>query len=102
MFIVHVHVLVKPNRLSDFITATMENAQNSILEPGVVRFDFLQEADHPEKFLLVEIYRTQDDTVKHKETAHYRKWRDQVMDMMAEPRKGVPYHNLFPGDGKLK
>ena len=96
MLIVHVFVHVKPESLDAFIAATLENARNSIREPGVVRFDVVQQEDDPTRFLLIEIYRTAADPARHKETAHYAMWRDAVEPMMAEPRRSVKYRALFP------
>ncbi|WP_322806586.1 antibiotic biosynthesis monooxygenase [Thermanaerothrix sp.] len=98
MHIVLVHVHVKESRLDDFIQATLENAHHSVQEPGIVRFDVLQQAEDPTRFVLVEVYRQPEDQVKHRETAHYQKWRDAVAEMMAEPRQGIRYINLFPSD----
>jgi len=98
MYIVHVHIRVKEDNIEAFINATLENAKNSVKEPGIARFDVIQELEDPSRFLLVEVYRTVEDSVKHKETAHYAQWRDIVADMMAEPRKGIKYNNLFPED----
>src|SRR6187397_1008015 len=96
MLIVHVSVHVKPDAVDAFATATLANARSSVQEPGVVRFDVIQQDDDPTRFLLVEIYRTPADPARHKETAHYLTWRDAVESMMAEPRRGVKYHALFP------
>lgn len=98
MLIVHVFVNVKPEQVEAFRTASLENARNSIQEPGIARFDVLQEQDDPTRFVLVEIYRTSEDPGKHKETAHYQKWRDTVADMMAEPRTSIKYTNVFPDE----
>ena len=98
MLIVHVHVRVKPGFIDAFKTATIENARNSVQEPGIARFDLVQQSDDPAQFLLVEAYRTPDASAQHKETAHYQKWRDAVAAMMAEPRTSVKYANLFPDD----
>ena len=98
MFIVHVFVHVKPDRIEDFRAATLENARNSINEPGIARFDVIQQQDDPARFVLVEVYRTADAPAKHKETAHYQKWRDTVADMMAEPRTSIKYNNVFPDE----
>jgi (4S)-4-hydroxy-5-phosphonooxypentane-2,3-dione isomerase len=87
---------VKPETVDPFISATLENARNSIREPGVVRFDVVQQEDDPTRFLLIEIYRTAADPPSHKETAHYATWRDAVEPMMAEPRRSVKYRALFP------
>ena len=96
MLIVHVFVHVKPESVDAFAAATLENARNSIREPGVVRFDVVQQEDDPTRFLLIEIYRTLQDPARHKETAHYATWRDTVEPMMAEPRRSVKYRALFP------
>ena len=98
MFIVHVHVHVKSGREEDFKAASVENAKNSFQEPGVARFDVIQQQDDPARFILVEVYRTPEDAARHKETAHYAQWRDTVADMMAEPRQGIKHDNIWPGD----
>ena len=98
MIIVHVHVKVKPEFVEAFKAATVENASQSIHETGIARFDVLQQSDDPNKFILVEVYRTAADPVQHKQTAHYAKWRDTVAPMMDAPRAGVTYANLFPDD----
>ncbi len=95
MFIVNVFVRVKPEHIESFQAATLENARNSMQEPGIARFDVLQQQDDPSRFVLVEVYRTSQDPAKHKETAHYQKWRDTVADMMAEPRSSIKYTNVF-------
>jgi autoinducer 2-degrading protein len=96
MLIVHVFVHVTPESVDAFRVATVENARNSVKEPGVVRFDVIQQDDDPTQFVLVEIYRTDDDPARHKETAHYAVWRDTVASMMAEPRRSVKYREVFP------
>jgi|SRR6185369_732366 quinol monooxygenase YgiN len=96
MLIVHVFVHVTPESVDAFRAATVENARNSVKEPGVVRFDVIQQDDDPTQFVLVEIYRTDDDPARHKETAHYAVWRDTVASMMAEPRRSVKYREVFP------
>lgn len=98
MLIVHVFVHVKPQNIDDFKAASIQNARESVKEPGVARFDVLQQQDDPARFVLVEVYRTSDDPSRHKETAHYQKWRDTVADMMAEPRSAVKYTNIFPDE----
>lgn len=99
MFIVHVHVNVKPEFVDDFIEATIENARNSLREPGIARFDVVQVLEDATQFVLVEVYRTPDDPAKHKETAHYNAWREKVARMMAEPRRSVKYANISPDEG---
>ncbi len=98
MLIVHVHIHVRPEAVVAFIAATRENAQNSVREPGIARFDVVQQADDPTRFILVEVYRTVEAAALHKETAHYAKWRDTVASMMAEPRTSVKLKNIFPSD----
>ncbi len=98
MVIVHVHVNVKSQFIEAFKEATIENASNSIKEPGVARFDVIQEADDPTKFILVEVYKTIEAATAHKETAHYARWRDTVGEMMSEPRQGIKFTNIFPED----
>lgn len=98
MLIVHVHVHVKPEFVEAFSQATIENANLSLQEPGFARFDVIRQADDPTRFVLVEVYRRPEAPAQHKETAHYRKWRDTVADMMAEPRSSVRYANVFPDD----
>jgi quinol monooxygenase YgiN len=98
MFIVHVFAHVKEDSIEDFKQATLENARNSVKEPGIARFDVVQQQDYPTRFILVEAYRTPEDPARHKETGHYRKWRDTVTDMMAEPRTSIKLTNVFPDD----
>jgi quinol monooxygenase YgiN len=98
MQIVHVHVNVKPEFVEAFKQATIENARDSVKEAGIARFDVIQQTDDPTKFILVEVYKTGDAPAAHKETAHYARWRDAVTEMMAEPRQGVKYGNVFPDD----
>jgi len=98
MFIVHVFAHVKPDQVEAFRAATVENARNSVQEPGIARFDVIQQQDDSTRFVLVEVYRTSDDPAQHKETSHYQKWRDTVADMMAEPRTSVKYTNVFPDE----
>ena len=98
MLVVHVHVHVKPDQVEAFKEASLENARNSIQEPGIARFDVIQQQDDPERFVLVEVYRRTDDPARHKETSHYQKWRDTVADMMAEPRSSIKYGNVFPDE----
>ena len=98
MLIVHVHVRVKPECVEAFRVATIENARHSVQEPGIARFDVVQQRDDATRFVLVEVYRTDDAPAAHKETAHYQQWRDTVAGMMAEPRASVKFSNAFPGD----
>jgi autoinducer 2-degrading protein len=96
MLIVHIDVRVKPEGVETFRRATIENARASLEEPGVVRFDFAQALDDPTRFVLVEVYRDEPASAKHKETAHYAKWRDAVSELMAAPRTRVAYRAEYP------
>ena len=99
MQVVFVHVHVKPEHIEQFKVLTLDNASNSVLEPGIARFDVVQNAENPTRFVLIEAYRTADAPARHKETAHYARWRDGVADMMAEPRSAVKYESVFLPDG---
>ena len=98
MLIVHVYAHVKPEFADSFREATVENARQSVQEPGIARFDVVQQSDDPSRFVLVEVYRNGEAPALHKETAHYQKWRDTVADMMAEPRQSVKLKNIDPTD----
>jgi len=102
MLVIHVHVQVKPDAIEAFKTATIANACASVQEPGVARFDVVQQADDPTRFVLVEVYRDAAAQAAHKETTHYPLWRDTVADMMAAPRQSVKFNALFPGDAGWK
>jgi (4S)-4-hydroxy-5-phosphonooxypentane-2,3-dione isomerase len=96
MLIIHVDVHVKHESVADFRQATIENARASIEEPGIARFDVVQQQDDATRFVLIEVYRTPEAAAAHKETAHYAKWRDTVANMVAEPRQSVKYSEVFP------
>ncbi len=98
MLIVHVFVHVKPEFLEPFQQATIANASASVKEPGIARFDVIQQADDPTRFVLVEAYRNTEATTRHKETAHYQAWAARVAEMLAEPRTRATYANIYPPD----
>jgi (4S)-4-hydroxy-5-phosphonooxypentane-2,3-dione isomerase len=98
MLIVHIQIHVKPQVVGAFLEASKENARNSVQEPGIARFDIVQNTADPTRFVFVEVYRTEEATAAHRSTAHYAKWRDAVADMMAEPRTRVEFRNVFPED----
>lgn len=98
MLIVQVYVHVLPKRIEEFRRATLENASKSVREPGIARFDVLQSRDEPTRFLLTEVYRDAQAPARHKETEHYRRWRDTVEPMMAEARRSEKYDNVFPDE----
>ena len=96
MVIVHVFIKIKPGTIEPFKAATLKNAQNSIKEPGILRFDFMQQEDDPLSFLIVEVYKDNNAVAQHKETAHYAEWRQSAEHLIAEPRKRIQYINIFP------
>ena len=98
MLIVQVHVRVKSDCIEAFTSATKENAAASLTEPGVARFDVAQQSDDPSRFTLIEVYRSTEAALAHKETPHYQTWRDRVAAMMAEPRTSVKFAGVFPAD----
>jgi quinol monooxygenase YgiN len=98
MLVVFVHVEVKPEHVDAFKQETTENARHSVAEPGIARFDVVQDGQEPTRFVLVEAYRTPEAPRQHKETAHYARWRDAVEPMMASPRRSVRYESVFPDD----
>jgi (4S)-4-hydroxy-5-phosphonooxypentane-2,3-dione isomerase len=98
MYIVHVHIHVKPEYIEAFKASSLENARNSLLEEGIARFDVIQQIDDPTRFELIEVYRSPEDPAKHKETAHYNKWRELAESMLVEPRNRTQYKNIFPID----
>ncbi|MBI4675405.1 MAG: antibiotic biosynthesis monooxygenase [Chloroflexi bacterium] len=98
MFIVHVFVHVKPDAVETFKQATLENARHSVQEPGIARFDVIQQQDDPTRFVLLEVYRTPGAPAAHKATLHYQTWRDAVEPLMAEPRTSIKYDNVYPDD----
>jgi len=98
MLIVHVHVRVKPECVEAFKKVAIANAMASVKEPGIARFDIVQQQDDQSRFVLVEVYRHDNAPAAHKETSHYQIWRDAVASMMAEPRTSVKFGNVFPED----
>jgi (4S)-4-hydroxy-5-phosphonooxypentane-2,3-dione isomerase len=100
MLVVHVHVRIRPGRVDDFLAATLVNAQASLGEPGVLRFDVIQDQADPEHVILVEVYRDDDASAAHKLTPHYAAWRDGVAEMMAEPRASARFSAVFPAGGE--
>ena len=98
MHIIMVYVQVKAEFVEAFKEITQENARNSVQEAGIARFDVIQQADDPTRFVLVEVYRSKDAPEKHRETAHYLKWRDAALDMMDGQRTRTEYVNVFPAD----
>jgi autoinducer 2-degrading protein len=96
MLIVHVHVRVRQGRAADFLAATLVNARASLGEPGVLRFDVIQDNDDPDHVILVEVYQDAGAAAAHKQEPHYATWRDTVAEMMAEPRASAKFAAIFP------
>jgi len=100
MLVVHVHARIRPGRVEDFLAATLVNARASLAEPGVLRFDVIQDQADPAHVVLVEVYRDDEAPAAHKLTPHYAAWRDAVAEMMAEPRASEKYSAVFPAGGE--
>ncbi len=98
MIVIHVHVHVTPDGVEAFRAATVVNASHSVREPGIARFDVIQQQHDPTRFVLVEVYRDETAVGAHKDTAHYLTWRETVAPLMVEPREAIRYTNIFPGD----
>jgi autoinducer 2-degrading protein len=98
MIVTCVHINVKPEAVGELIKVSTENHNESVKEPGNLRFDFVQQADDPCRFMFYEAYESEDTAAAHKSTPHYLKWKNAVQDLMAEPRKGVKYNILQPND----
>jgi autoinducer 2-degrading protein len=98
MHILIVHAQVKPEFVDAFIEATKVNARESAKEPGVARFDFLQQKDDPTRIVLYEVYRDAGAPALHKQTAHYNEWAAKVEEMFVAPRTRALYTNVAPGD----
>jgi quinol monooxygenase YgiN len=96
MLTVHVHIQVKPDQVEAFKAACIENSRHSLQEPGIARFDVLQQQDDPARFLLVEVYRNAEAPAAHKQTAHYRAWAEAVADMMVVPRSSAKFDKVYP------
>jgi autoinducer 2-degrading protein len=100
MIVTFVHVWVKKEYIEPFIKASVSNHNESVKEPGNLRFDFLQDASDPTKFVLYEAYESDEAAAAHKTTPHYLKWRETVADWMAKPREGIKHFILCPTDKK--
>jgi autoinducer 2-degrading protein len=98
MLVVHVHARVRSERVEEFLALTLVNAAASLEEPGVLRFDVIQDQADPSHVVLVEVYRDADASAAHKETQHYATWRDAVAEMMAEPRASTKFSAIFPAE----
>lgn len=96
MIRVHVFISVKEEYISQFKEATVENARNSFEEPGVVRFELMQQQDAPSEFVLEEIYISSDDQLKHRETDHYIKWKETTTAMIAKAYTIKYYNSIWP------
>jgi autoinducer 2-degrading protein len=101
MFVVCVTAHVKADKVQAFLEATLDNAKNTRLEPGNLRFDVLQGEDDPARFFLYEVYKQKEDFAKHHQTAHYLRWKDAVVDWVDQPRMATKNFAKFYGDGAL-
>ncbi|MBF0458212.1 MAG: antibiotic biosynthesis monooxygenase [Nitrospirae bacterium] len=101
MIVTVVEVSVKPEHIDAFIAASRKNHENSVAEPGNMRFDILQGSEAPAHFILYEAYESEASSKAHKETSHYKQWRETVEPMMAKPRKGTPHKVVCPADRSM-
>ena len=101
MIVTCVHVIVLPERMADFREAIAENYRGTVTEPGNIRFDVLQQSDDPCRFMIYEVFESEEAVLMHKETPHYLKWRNTVQNWMAEPRRGIRYDVVEPSDRSL-
>lgn len=102
MHVVIVNIHIKADKIDVFKNLTIENARNSLMEPGIIRFDFLQQSEDPSRFALVEVYRTPEDQLLHRETKHYQEWRNNVDYLQLEARVGTKYINVYPEESEWK
>ena len=100
MLVVHVHVRVRPERVEEFLAASLVNARASLAEPGVLRFDVIQDQADPAHVVLNEVYRDAEASAAHKLTPQYATWREAVAEMMAAPRESTRFFAVFPADGE--
>src|ERR1700745_635656 len=100
MLVVHVHVRIRPGQVEEFLAATLTNARASLGEPGVLRFDVIQDAANPAHVVLVEVYRDAEASAAHKLTPHYATWREPAAEIAAEPRASTRFSAVFPADGE--
>ena len=98
MIVTCVYIHVKPETVDSFINATIRNHMRTVKEPGNIRFDFVQHADDPCRFMLYEVFDSAEAVDLHKTTEHYLEWRDTVAEFMADTRKGVRYNIIEPSD----
>jgi len=101
MIVTLVHIWVKDQYVDDFIRATIDNHENTVKEPGNIRFDFLSDANDKTKFVLYEVFESEEAVAAHKTTAHYLRWRDTVADWMAQPRQGLRHSAICPTETSL-
>jgi autoinducer 2-degrading protein len=101
MVVTLVHIWVKEQFVEDFIRVTIDNHENTLKEPGNIRFDFLSDANDNTKFVLYEVFESEAAVAAHKSTTHYLRWRDTVADWMAQPRQGLKHMAIRPTDASL-
>jgi autoinducer 2-degrading protein len=101
MIVTLVHIWVKDQFVDDFIRATIDNHEDTIKEPGNIRIDFISDANDKTKFVLFEVFESEEAIAAHKNTSHYLRWRDTVADWMAQTRQGVRHQVICPTDVSL-
>jgi quinol monooxygenase YgiN len=96
MYIFQVHHFIKPDQIDSYKAATLENARQTILEPGVLRFDVFQDAQNPAHFSLLEVYRDLAARDAHLQTEHFLKWKDVYLQTQERKGNGDEFNALFP------
>jgi quinol monooxygenase YgiN len=94
MYSVIVHSHIQEKHVERFREVTLENAEASRREEGCVRFDVIQQADDPTRFTFIEMFKSEKAGVIHKETSHFKKWLEQAVPLMIEPRTRVIYKDV--------
>ncbi len=102
MYVITVQLRVKEDKVNEFLKFTLENATAARKEPGCVRFDVLRHETEPQRFIFYEVYRNTDAHKTHQQSAHYLRWRENVPDLLAEPRASARYLNVSPADPEWK
>ncbi|HEV8393456.1 MAG TPA: Clp protease N-terminal domain-containing protein [Vicinamibacterales bacterium] len=70
--VVLVQVTIKPEMQPEFEAALLHNASESVLhDPGCLRFDVSQDKEHPEKWVLYEVYDSPDAHAAHRQSPHF-------------------------------
>lgn len=92
MYVQVVYLEVKPELLATFLAEATANAAESRKEPGVERFDLLQQADNPQRFMLYEVYQAESDLEAHRQTPHFKRWLEKGLPTLSGERVRIIYN----------